>query len=215
MEAITAAVAGATGMIGGRVLARLLEDPAVARVVAPTRRPLPAHPKLVNPLTSGPSWPDLAPLDEAYSCLGTTMAKAGSEAAFRAVDRDLTRSFAAAAKAAGARRFGLVSAVGADARSRFLYPRVKAEAEAAVAAAGFASVVIARPSFLLGTRAEERPGEKVALAVLQILDGAMAGPLRRWRAVPADDVAAGLIAAVRGRVPGVLTLENAELRRPG
>lgn len=214
MERIAAAVAGATGLVGGRVLARLLDDPAVARVVAPTRRPLTPHPKLVNPRTSGPAWPDLAPLDEAYACLGTTMAKSGSPAAFRAVDLELTRAFALAAKAAGARRFGLVSSTGADARSRFLYPRVKAEAEAAVAAAGFASVVVARPSFLLGERAEERPGEKAALAVFSLLDGLLAGPLRRWRAVPADAVAAALIAAVRGRVPGTLTLESEELRRP-
>lgn len=215
MERISAAVAGATGLVGGRVLALLLDDPAVTRVVAPTRRPLPAHPKLDNPLFDGKAWPALGALDEAYSCLGTTMAKAGSEAAFRAVDLGLTRSFAAAAKAAGARRFGLVSALGADARSRFLYPRVKAEAEAAASAAGFPSVVVVRPSFLLGERSEHRPAERLALAVFSVLDGVMAGPLRRWRAVTAADTAAALVGAVRGRVPGTLVLENEELRRPG
>ncbi len=212
MESIDAAVAGATGLVGGRLLARLLEDPTVAVVVAPTRRPLPPHPKLRNPLMTGAAWPALPPVDEAYGALGTTMAKAGGEAAFRAVDLDLTRSFAAAAKAAGARRFGLVSSTGASARSRFLYPRVKAEAEAAVAGTGFPSVVVARPSFLLGHRAESRPAEKVALTVMQVLDGVMAGPLRRWRAVRADDVAAALVAGVRGRVPGVLILESEDLR---
>lgn len=210
---ISAAVAGATGLVGGFLLRLLLEDPDVERVVAPTRRPIAPHPKLDNPVFSGKAWPALPPVEEAYSCLGTTRAKAGSDAAFRAVDLDLTRDFAKAAKAAGARRFGLVSSVGADARSRFLYPRVKGEAEAAVAAAGFSSTVIARPSFLLGPRAEHRPAERLALAVFQIVDGVMVGPLRRWRAVRAEDVAAALVGAVRGRVPGTLILESEELVR--
>src|SRR6185312_10908414 len=132
----------------------------VARVIAPTRRPLAAHPKLVNPSFDGKSWPALPALDEAYGCLGTTRKTAGSDEAFRAVDLELTRSFARAAKQAGARRFGLVSSIGADSRSRFLYPRTKGEAEAAVAGMGFESVTIARPSFLAGERAEHRSGER-------------------------------------------------------
>ena len=138
----------------------------------------------------------------------TTRAKAGSDAAFRAVDLELTRSFAHDARAAGARRFGLVSSAGADARSRFLYPRTKGEAESAAAGQGFESLVIARPSLLLGARSEDRPGEKLATAAIRILGAAMIGPLRRWRAVPATTVASSLVAAVRGRVPGVLTLES-------
>jgi uncharacterized protein YbjT (DUF2867 family) len=212
---IAAAVAGATGLVGGLVLRRLLDDPEVARVIAPTRRPLAPHPKLLNPLFDGAAWPELPPLDEAYGCLGTTRKTAGSDEAFRAVDLDLTRSFARAAKAAGARRFGLVSSVGADARSRFLYPRTKGETEAAASGLGFESVAIVRPSFLVGERAEPRPAEKFAVKAFQILAPVLAGPLRRWRPVRADDVAASLIAALRGRVPGVLILESDAVRTIG
>lgn len=208
---LTAAVAGATGLVGSRVLALLLEDPAVAAVVAPTRRSLRPHPKLVNPLLRGPDWPQLPPLDEAYACLGTTRAKAGSEAAFRAVDLGLTLSFARAARAAGARRLGLVSSVGADARSRFLYPRVKGEAEAAAAGLGFESVVIARPSFLLGARAESRPAERLLIPLFLLLEPALIGPWRKYRAADAGAVAAALVAAARGRVPGTLVLESGAL----
>ncbi len=212
MKAIVSAVAGATGLVGGFVLSRLLGDPSVARVVAPTRRPVAPHPKLVNPILTDKTWPALPPIDEAYACLGATMLKGHGKAAFRAVDLDLTKAFARATRAAGAGRFGLVSSVGADARSRFFYPRVKAEAEAAVGGAGFVSTVIARPSFLLGPRLEPRPGDGVVLAVMKLLDPLMAGRLRRWRAIEADDVAAALISAVRGKVPGVLVLESEDLR---
>lgn len=208
MSGITAAVAGATGLVGNLLLKRLLDDPEVARVIAPTRRPLAAHPKLVNPAFDA-AWPALPPLDEAYACLGTTRKAAGSDAAFHAVDFALTRSFARAARAAGAKRFGLVSSVGADARSRFLYPRTKGEAEAAVSGAGFESVAIVRPSFLVGARAASRPGERFMIVAFQLLEPLLPG---RWRAVRADDVAASLIASVRGRVPGTLILESDALR---
>ncbi|MDE2141583.1 MAG: hypothetical protein KGJ84_04130 [Elusimicrobia bacterium] len=214
MEKISAAVAGASGLVGGFVLRGLLEDPAVERVIAPSRRPLPPHPKLVNPLFNGYAWPALGPVSEAYCCVGTTRAKAGSDKAFRAVDLDLVREFARAAKAAGARRFGLVSSIGADPRSRYLYLRTKGEAEAAAAGAGFENTVIARPSYLLGDRPEARPGERLGVAAFLLLAPLLRGPWRNYRAVRAPDVAAALIGAVRGRVPGVLVLESDGFVRP-
>lgn len=207
---MNAAVAGATGLVGGRVLRRLLEDPAVSRVVAPTRRRLPPHPKLDNPLIEG-GWPALPAVDEAYGCLGTTRKDAGSAEAFRAVDFDLAVAFARAAKAAGARRFGLVSSAGANAASFFLYPRVKGEAEKAVAGLGFESLVIARPSLLLGERERPRAGEKLGELALALAGPLLTGPLAKYRAISGDAVAAALIASVRGGVPGALTLEPDEL----
>lgn len=208
---LTAAVAGATGLVGGRVLRRLLDDPAVERVIAPTRRALPPHPKLDNPLiTSG--WPVLPPLDEAYGCLGTTRKDAGSADAFRAVDFDLAVAFACAAKTAGARRFGLVSSSGANAGSALLYPRVKGEAEKAVAGMGFETVVIARPSLLLGERAKPRAAEKLGEAALTLARPFLIGPWRKYRAIAGDTVAVSLIASVRGKIPGVLTLESDALQ---
>lgn len=208
MSGLRCAVAGATGLVGGCLLRQLLDDPAVARVLAPTRRALPAHPKLDNPTSSAAGWPELEPLDEAYSALGTTRAKAGSADAFRAVDLDLNASFARAARKAGARGFGLVSSLGANPRSRLLYPRTKGAAEDLIRGLGFESLVIARPSFLLGPRAETRAAERAALRAAVVLAPMLPA---RWRAVPAAAVARALVASVRGRVPGALVLESDQL----
>jgi uncharacterized protein YbjT (DUF2867 family) len=208
---ITAAVAGATGLVGGRVLRRLLDDPEIERVIAPTRRALAPHPKLENPIiTSG--WPVLTRVDEAYGCLGTTRKDAGSDAAFRAVDFDLTVAFARSAKAGGAKRFGLVSSMGANANSSLLYPRVKGDAEKAVSGLGFETVVIARPSLLLGERARPRAVEKLGETALSLAKPFLIGPWRKYRAISGDTVAAALIASVRGRFPGALTLESDALQ---
>lgn len=207
---LTACVAGATGLVGGAVLRRLLDDPATLRVIAPTRRPLPPHAKLDNPILTT-DWPLLSPLDEAYGCLGTTRKDAGSDAAFRAVDYDLALAFARAAKTAGAKRFGLVSSLGADANSSFLYPKTKGEAENAVAGLGFETTIIVRPSLLLGKREKPRAIEGFSETFLGLAAPLLIGPLRKYRAISGETVAAALIASVRGHFPGKLVLESDSL----
>src|SRR5205085_2059765 len=113
--------------------------------------------------------PALPHIDEVYLALGTTIKVAGSQAAFRAVDYEANFAVARAALAAGAKRAGLVSAMGASAKSGLFYSRVKGELEDALAAMPFEGVVIARPSMLAGDRASVgqpvRPGEGYALAL--------------------------------------------------
>jgi uncharacterized protein YbjT (DUF2867 family) len=147
--------------------------------------------------------------DDAFCCLGTTRAKAGSAEAFRRVDFDAVEEFARAAQAAGAKRFLLVSSSGADARSPFLYPRVKGEAEEAVSRLPFEAVAVLRPSLLLGPRAERRPAERLAQALL-------GGPLRglipaRWRPVEAAAVARAMKRWALTGAPGVCRLENEKI----
>ncbi|MES2481347.1 MAG: NAD(P)H-binding protein [Pseudomonadota bacterium] len=198
-------LAGATGLVGRELLQGLLADPRVALVHALARRPLDmSHARLQVHLVDFRALPQLPPLDEAYLALGTTIKIAGSQPAFRAVDFDANLAVARAALAAGARRLGLVSAMGADARSRVFYSRVKGELEAALAALEpLDALVIARPSMLHGDRARlgqpARPGERWGLRVSQLL-----GPLipAHYRAIAARDVARALLARVpvaRGR----------------
>jgi uncharacterized protein YbjT (DUF2867 family) len=147
--------------------------------------------------------PALPPVDAVYLALGTTIKVAGSQAAFRAVDFEANLAVARAALAAGARRAGLVSAMGASSKSRIFYSRTKGELEDALAALGFDGLVIARPSMLAGDRASlgqpVRPGEGYAVTVSRLL-----GPLipKNYRSVAAADVAHALLTRVpvaRGR----------------
>jgi len=199
------ALAGATGLVGRAVLKGLLADESVAAVHALGRRePGIIHPKLTPHVVDFKSLPPLPPLDEVYLALGTTIKAAGSQAAFRAVDFDANLAVARAALAAGTRRACLVSAMGADAKSRIFYNRVKGETEEALARLAFEGLVIARPSLLVGDRGAlgqpERLAEKVATAVSRLL-----GPLvpANYRPVAAADVARALrarVPAARGRV---------------
>lgn len=193
----TALVAGPTGLIGGLLLQRLLDHPAYAEVRALSRRPLAVtHERLRLIQTDYYALAGLGEtlhVDDVFCCLGTTLRAAGSRAAFEDVDYRMVVELARAARAAGARQFLVISAVGASPRALAFYSRVKGRMEQAVSTVGFDSVHIVRPSLLLGARGESRPGEALAQRLAPALNPLLGGPLARYRAVDADAVADSLI----------------------
>jgi uncharacterized protein YbjT (DUF2867 family) len=194
----TALVAGATGLVGREILHGLLADETVAAVHALARRPLEfRHPKLTTHVVSFSALPPLPPVDEVYLALGTTIKVAGSQSAFRAIDLVANLAVAVAAQVAGARRLGLVSAMGADSQSRIFYNRVKGELEEALDGLGYEGVVIARPSILHGDRdalgQPLRKGEKLALQVSRWLRPVIPDD---YRSIAAADVARALLRTV-------------------
>ncbi len=206
-------VAGATGLVGRALVARLCADPGVAVVHALVRRPLDLqHPKLQVHVVDFAALPSLPAVDEAYLALGTTIAVAGSREAFRAVDYQANLAVAHASMAAGARRIGLVSAMGADPGSRVFYSRTKGELEQALAALPLEALVVARPALLLGDRGAlgqpHRRGEHLGARLDRWL-----GPLlpARLRAIAAEDVAAALASRVP-RASGPTILDSARMQ---
>ena len=185
------AVAGATGLVGSELLRLLLEDPSAAEVHAIGRRlPDLSHPKLIGHVVDFSAMPALPSLDEVYLALGTTIKVAGSRAAFRSVDFEASLAVAKAAAAAGAQRCGVVSAMGAQARSGIFYNRVKGELEDALAALGFATLVIVRPSLLTGNRTALGQPARRAERFGQILSPFFEILLpANWSPVPAASVA--------------------------
>ena len=207
-------VAGATGLVGRALVERLIADRTVAAVHVVGRRPAPvSHPKVTSLISDLVGIPPLPDLDEVYLAVGTTIRTAGSQAAFRAVDFDANLAVARAALAAGARRAGLVSAMGADAASRVFYNRVKGELEDALALLPFIGQIVARPSLLVGNRAAlgqpARPLEKVATVASRLFTPLVPA---NYRPIAASDVARALVS----RVPtaeGRVVLLSAQMRR--
>src|SRR5215218_129038 len=172
-DARTALVLGATGLVGGLCLDLLLEDPAWSRVTVVARRSSGrTHPRLAEVVADFERLEEHAEafaVDAVFCCLGTTIRKAGSREAFLRVDHDYPVAAARLASARGARRFLLVTALGADAGSRVFYNRVKGEVERDVSALPFEGVALLRPSLILGERAGRRPAEAAAQVVMGAL----------------------------------------------
>jgi len=201
-------------MVGKEILEGLLADQTVAAVHSLGRRaPAIQHPKLTAHVVDLAALPSLPPADEVYLAVGTTIKIAGSQAAFRAVDHDANLAVATAALAAGVRRAGLVSAMGANSGSRIFYSRVKGELEDALSRMRFEGTVIARPSMLVGNREvlgqPTRRGEVLAEAL-----GNVAGFLipANYKPIKASAVAKALLSAVPS-AKGKTVLLSGSMRR--
>lgn len=218
-EGRSALVLGATGLVGSHLLDLLLADSEYRAVATLGRRPADrSHPRLtqhVAPLDRMAELASAFAVDDVFCCLGTTIKAAGSQQAFRAVDFDAVAESARLAREAGARRYLLVSAMGANPRSRIFYNRVKGEAEEAVRAVAFQEAAILRPSLILGDRQERRTGEAIGQVLSPLLTPLMVGPLRRYRPVKAATIAQAMRRLAAEGTAGVRIVESDEIEEIG
>ncbi|WP_439863968.1 oxidoreductase [Pseudomonas antarctica] len=203
-------IAGASGLTGEHLLDRLLNEPTVTRVLAPSRKPLAEHPRLENPVGDpAVTLPQLSgQVDIAFCCLGTTIKKAGSEDAFRAVDLDLVVAFAKRARDMGAQHLIVISAIGADPKSSIFYNRIKGEMEQALKAQDWPQLTIARPSVLLGERLETRLAEKIAGPLSRLIPG-------KYHGIEVCELARAMWRLALEEQNGVRVVESDELRKLG
>jgi uncharacterized protein YbjT (DUF2867 family) len=221
MAARTAVLLGASGLVGGHCLRELLVAGDYGRVIAIVRRnlSLASNQSHIEKLEqrvvdlSSVSPDDFAGVNDVFCALGTTIAKAGSQSAFRAVDYEMPMRAARAAKEAGVEQFLLVSSIGANPETSNFYLRTKGELERDLATIGFKALHIFRPGLLLGSRQEFRFSEAIAQRIGPFLNAAMWGPLRRYRSIRAERVAKAMVgAALRGGY-GVMIYQYDEMMK--
>ena len=215
----SALLAGGSGLVGGHVLRLLLGDPQYERVTVLGRRDLPvAHKKLVHRVVSFDRLAETADfprVHDVFCCLGTTIKQARSQAEFRKVDYTYVVELARLALRHRASQFLVVTAIGADSRSRAFYSRVKGEVEEALRRLQFDGVHIFRPSLLLGGRRQIRPLELLARIVSPLVSWTMLGPLAPYRPITAARVARAMVRVARDAARGVHVYVGSDIRRLG
>lgn len=199
-------IIGATGATGKDLLAKLLEDDTYSEVHCFVRKPMSiSHPKLhahVVDFDTPEAWSDLLHGDVAFSCLGTTLAVAGSKDAQWRVDYDYQYAFAEHCKNNEVPTFVLVSAAGAKAQSKLFYNRMKGQLEDAVKALGFPSLLIFQPSVLIRSNSD-RGGENLSVKTINFLN--KLGILKRYRPMPTEILAEKMLSAVYNSPKGTFT----------
>jgi uncharacterized protein YbjT (DUF2867 family) len=187
----TAIIAGASGLIGRSLTQELLNSVDYGQVIALVRKPLGIqHNKLsevVIDFDELANLQDFPKADDIFCCLGSTMKKAGSKEAFYKIDFTYPYELAKTALAAGADRFFLVSALGAEKNSPYFYSRVKGELEDQISFLDYRTVYIFKPSLLRGNRGESRFGESLMQGLTRIIP--FFGPWKKYQPIHADKVA--------------------------
>jgi len=217
MASRTYALLGASGLVGGRLLEQLGADASYSMGTLLGRRALGLDAKNAREVVVDFDRPETfrehLAVDDVFCCLGTTIKKAGSEDAFHKVDCDIPVAVGREARAKGARQFLIVTAVGADVKSRIFYNRVKGEVEAALGALDFpGGLKVFHPSLIIGERSERRPAERVAMALMTATRPLFAGGLARYRAIDAADVARAMH---RAALAEPLSVAGGGLAAPG
>ncbi len=210
MQPLTAIVLGATGLIGGQLVERLLNDDDFEKVKILVRRPVElANKKLEVQIVNFDNLADfrakLGSGDCIFCCIGTTQKQVkGDKAAYRRIDYDIPVNAAKMGKDAGFKKHLLVSSVGANASARNFYLKLKGEVEKAIAEQHFESFHVFRPSMLLGDRKEVRLGELIGKGVINALPFLLTGSLKKYRGINATDVAQAMVAASKLEVKGMV-----------
>ncbi len=203
-------ILGVTGLVGSEVFKQVKSLSNLNRIFVLTRRPLSTEFKDERVQERAVDFDNLDENLDAFSvdsvicALGTTIKRAGSQDEFRKVDYGYPMKIARLAKAKGAKQFLLVSSLGANANSKIFYNRTKGELERDLEKIGFESLVIVRPSILLGQRAEVRTAERIGQGLSKLFP-------RRWRGAPAERVAAAMIRSIQHPALGLKIIENDEI----
>jgi len=207
-----ALIIGATGATGKDLLAKLLEDEAYSEIHSFVRKPMSiTHPKLyahVVDFDTPEAWADLLHGDVAFSCLGTTLAVAGSKDAQWRVDYDYQYAFAQQCKANEVPTFVLVSAAGAKAQSKLFYNRMKGALEEAVKKLNFPRLLIFQPSILIRSN-NDRGAENFSVKAIHFLN--KIGLFKRYRPMPTNVLAQRIRREVATATEGVHTFTLDEI----
>ena len=199
-----ALVIGATGAVGKDLVQQLLTDEAFEKVDIFVRRevniPLEKLTVHVVDFDRPETWADLLQGDVLFSCMGTTIKTSGSQDAQWKVDYTYQFETAKAARANGVKTYVLVSSVGANAKSKVFYTRMKGALDEAVQKLGFEGCFILRPPSLI-RKGSDRLGEKLGVVVIKAFNSL--GLLQKFTPVPTERVAAIMISVAKSGHSGV------------
>ncbi|ASS96926.1 NAD(P)H-binding protein [Peribacillus simplex] len=213
----TALILGATGVVGTHLVKEISNSKIYREIHLLTRREMKftEHKCTVHVVNfeNLSKYADLFNVSDVFICLGTTIKKAKTKEAFRKVDYDYLIEAAKMVKTSNVEKLLVITAMGANSKSKFFYSRVKGDVEGTLQHLELNTVHIFRPSLLLGERKEFRAGEKISGLLSTFAKFVFVGPLRPYRAIEAKKVAAAMYAAAQTTAKGYHFYNSDEIEK--
>lgn len=216
-------IIGASGLIGFELLNQLALSNHFSKIIAITRTPIEVHHlnseaiSKINNITL-PDFENLDTLDITdkidvfFCCLGTTIKKSKTKEAFLKVDKAYVLKFADLAAKIKCPKFIFVSSLGADKQSPFFYNQTKGIVENCLSDYSFSSLIILRPSLLIGNRKEFRIAEKLTENIFNLgLKFLFIGPYSKYKPIPAKKVAEYMLQISILPTSGKLIIESDQI----
>ena len=210
----TAILAGASGLIGRELVQKLIvsDDYRLIYIISRKKSGL-VNEKIKEQVIDFDKISELkfdVPIDDVFCTLGTTMKQAGSRDNFKKVDFEYVVALANVGKKAGASKFLVISAMGADPKSSVFYNKVKGMTEEALTKVGFNQLVILRPSLLLGERSEIRIAERLSGFFMKALNFLIPD---NYKAIKAEKVAGYMLKNALKSTGSVSIIKSGEMHQ--
>lgn len=201
----TAILLGATGLTGGILLQKLLKDPTYGKVILFSRSPVAVKNEKIEEhlidLFKLEEYGELFNGDVVFCCIGTTKSKTPNEETYRKIDYGIPVAAAKLCRENGIPTFEVISAMGANIKSKVFYNRIKGEMEEAVLAQNIEHTFIFQPSPIAGDREEKRVFEDLAKKAMKVLNFVLRGPLEKYRSIHPETIATAMLKVERSGFP--------------
>lgn len=190
-------LAGASGLIGSKLLSELIRSDEISEILLILRKSLGISDHKVRELIVNfdetESFSSEISGDIIFSCLGTTKSATPEPEDYRKIDMDYPLNIAKSGLKNGIKQFHIVSSIGADPKSSNSYLKLKGELEYELKKLNLPSLHIYQPSFLTGDRKENRLAEKIITPLIRVIDPLLIGPLKKYRSIKAETVAKAML----------------------
>ncbi len=203
MEQKTVILLGGTGLTGSLLLNKLIADDSYSSIKLFSRKASgnrsPKIKEFIGDILQLEDFKNDFTADEVFCCIGTTSAKTKDRAVYKAIDFGIPFTASKLATENDIPTFMVVSALGANARSKIFYNRTKGEMEQAVLDQKIPTTYILRPSLILGNRNEKRFGESLGAILMKLTNIFLVGRLKKYRAIEAECIAAAMLSLARSK----------------
>lgn len=190
----TAIILGATGLTGGILLEKLLQNPSFEKIILFSRSSVGTNtPKIEEHLI------DMFQLEEqaeafkanvVFCCIGTTKANTPNKETYKKIDYGIPVTAAKLAKQNDIKSFIVISAMGADENSNIFYNKTKGEMQRDLLQYNIENTYILQPSLIVGDRNENRFGENMATVFMKIFGFLIP---KKYKMINAETIAEAMV----------------------